>query len=291
MTNVPGMDANASESFAALFETTARVLPKGRQENPGRGQRLTGKVISRTEDGFYVDLGAKCEGLLALQLVVDADGNTSVEVGQTIDVQVTGNDSSGMPMLRPAGSSVTTMGVEIRGSGGGEGWRASRGGRASDAPSVSVTIGSHVSGKVTGVERYGVFLQLDGTDGRGGRGLIPTAETATPRGADLRRAFALGSTVKAKVVHIDEQGRIRLSVGALARDAEDANYKDFHGEGAASGAEQSGEAGEGAGAHGTGAHGAVAKARQGSAGKSAAGPRPVRGFGTLGDLLNQKLSR
>ncbi|HET6924055.1 MAG TPA: RNA-binding protein, partial [Anaeromyxobacteraceae bacterium] len=39
----------------------------------------------------------------------------------------------------------------------------------------------------------------------------PAAETGTPRGSDLRRAFKPGDALKAIVTGIDERGRIRLS--------------------------------------------------------------------------------
>jgi small subunit ribosomal protein S1 len=45
----------------------------------------------------------------------------------------------------------------------------------------------------------------------GGRGLVPASETGTPRGSDLRRTFKPGDAFKAIVTAIDERGRIRLS--------------------------------------------------------------------------------
>ncbi|HEU4385873.1 MAG TPA: S1 RNA-binding domain-containing protein [Anaeromyxobacteraceae bacterium] len=45
----------------------------------------------------------------------------------------------------------------------------------------------------------------------GGRGLVPASETGTPRGSDLRRAFKPGDALRAVVTAIDERGRIRLS--------------------------------------------------------------------------------
>jgi small subunit ribosomal protein S1 len=87
----------------------------------------------------------------------------------------------------------------------------------------------------------------------GGRGLVPASETGTPRGADLRKAFKVGDTFQVLVLAIDEQHRIRLSK---------------------SGAEEAVERKE-----------AAEYMRQ-------AAPRTSgKGFGTLGDLLRQKLER
>ena len=58
------------------------------------------------------------------------------------------------------------------------------------------------------VERYGVFMQINGTQGRHGRGLVPVAETGTPRGADLRKAFPVGMEVEAKILAMLEDPEI-----------------------------------------------------------------------------------
>ncbi len=87
----------------------------------------------------------------------------------------------------------------------------------------------------------------------GGRGLVPASETGTPRGADLRRAFKPGDTFQALILAIDEQHRIRLSK---------------------TGAEQAAERKEAA-----------------EYMKAAAPKTSGKGFGTLGDLLRQKLER
>jgi small subunit ribosomal protein S1 len=85
----------------------------------------------------------------------------------------------------------------------------------------------------------------------GGRGLVPASETGTPRGADLRKAFRAGDEVKCLVLDIDERGRIRLS-------------------------KTQGEAAE-----------ERAEAREWM---QRSAPRPGgKGFGTLGDLLKDKL--
>jgi small subunit ribosomal protein S1 len=87
----------------------------------------------------------------------------------------------------------------------------------------------------------------------GGRGLVPASETGTPRGADLRRAFKVGDSFQALVVAIDEQHRIRLSKSG----AEDA-----------------------------------AERREAAEYMRATAPRTSgKGFGTLGDLLRQKLEK
>jgi len=87
----------------------------------------------------------------------------------------------------------------------------------------------------------------------GGRGLVPASETGTPRGADLRKAFKVGDTLQALVLAIDEQGRIRLSKSGAEEAAERKEAADYM--------------------------------------RSVAPKGSGKGFGTLGDLLRQKLEK
>jgi small subunit ribosomal protein S1 len=99
-------------------------------------------------------------------------------------------------------------------------------GRASEGEGVKVAVGQAVSGTVSRIENYGVFVQLDGTRGAAGRGLAPTAELGTPRGADLRKAFPIGTKLKAKIMAI-EDGKMRLSLRALKDDEERVEVETF----------------------------------------------------------------
>jgi small subunit ribosomal protein S1 len=87
----------------------------------------------------------------------------------------------------------------------------------------------------------------------GGRGLLPASESGTPRGADLRRAFKAGDALTAQITAIDERGRIRLSLTEAQAAEERREAQEY---------------------------------------LSRAGPRGGgKGFGTLGDLLREKLSK
>jgi small subunit ribosomal protein S1 len=89
----------------------------------------------------------------------------------------------------------------------------------------------------------------------GGRGLVPASETGTPRGADLRKAFKVGDAFAALIEAIDERGRIRLSRSGAEAAAERAEARDWMEKSAPSKGQ----------------------------GRS--------GFGTLGDLLKEKLKK
>jgi small subunit ribosomal protein S1 len=80
---------------------------------------------------------------------------------------------------------------------------------------------------------------------------VPISELGTPRGADLRKAFALGAKLKAMVIGLEE-GKMRLSVTAMKDDEERKEFEGFKG-------------------------------------KAPAADAPATsGFGTLGDLLKKR---
>jgi len=85
------------------------------------------------------------------------------------------------------------------------------------APKRGLARGTRVIGVVDRIERYGVFVNLfaDGADPASseqlGTALMPAVETGTPRGADLGKAFPLGSQVSALVTDIDDRGRLKVS--------------------------------------------------------------------------------
>jgi small subunit ribosomal protein S1 len=115
------------------------------------------------------------------------------------------------------------------------------------APPPPPRVGDVVKATVDKIEPFGIFVRF-----AGGRGLVPAAETGTPRGSDLRKAFKVGEEITCLVSAIDEQNRIRLS----KTEAE------------------------------------VAQERREAAEYMRAQPRPGgKGFGTLGDLLRDKLKR
>jgi small subunit ribosomal protein S1 len=94
------------------------------------------------------------------------------------------------------------------------------------AAGPALVVGSIVQGTVDRVESYGVFLQVNGTRGRAGRGLIPNVELGTPRGADHRKMFPPGAPLTAKVLETGE-GKLRLSVKAVAEDEERADFDGY----------------------------------------------------------------
>jgi small subunit ribosomal protein S1 len=88
----------------------------------------------------------------------------------------------------------------------------------------ALEIGAIVSGRVVRIESYGVFVQVAGTEGRDGRGLIPTAELDVARGADLRKAFPEGTVLTATILETGA-GRLKLSVRGAKEATERADFE------------------------------------------------------------------
>jgi small subunit ribosomal protein S1 len=172
------------------------------------GMVVEGVITRVMEFGGFVRLGPGIEGLLhvselggKVQRAADA-----LRPGQAVNVVVQRIDRSARKIsLTPA----------PEGLGAGATVTARR-----------VAVGSVVTGTVDHVETFGVFIQLEGTKGRAGRGLIPNAELATARGSDTRKQFPEGMVVTAKVLETGE-GRLRLSIKALKDDEERAVYEGY----------------------------------------------------------------
>ncbi|MDR2422572.1 MAG: 30S ribosomal protein S1 [Deltaproteobacteria bacterium] len=95
------------------------------------------------------------------------------------------------------------------------------------ATMVNFPVGTKVTGKVTNITDFGVFIELaDGIEG-----LIHVSESGLPKGKPLAEAFNLGDSISAKVVTVSvEDHKIGLSVKRLLKDEEEGHYKEYGGE-------------------------------------------------------------
>lgn len=69
-------------------------------------------------------------------------------------------------------------------------------------------VGSIVEGKVTGLTDFGAFIELEG----GGTGMVHISEVSSAYVKNIRDHLKEGQTVKVKVINIDDNGRINLSI-------------------------------------------------------------------------------
>jgi small subunit ribosomal protein S1 len=172
------------------------------------GTVARGTVTRLAEFGAFVRLAPGLEGLLHVSELGGKIAHPSalLQVGESLNVVVRSVDRDARRIaLAPAPD-----GLEV--------------GARAEGPNLAV--GSVVSGAVDRVEQYGVFVQIDGTRGRAGRGLIPNAELGVQRGADTRKLFPAGTKLTAKVLETGE-GKLRLSIKALEQDRERAEFDGY----------------------------------------------------------------
>ena len=167
------------------------------------GRVIKGTVVRITEFGRFIRLAPAVEGLLHIS---ELGKNGKGDEGEEIVVVVKKIDRAAKKISLVPAPDGAEPGTTIATS------------------SASVKVNAVVTGVVERIETYGVFVQIDGTKGRAGRGLVPQAELGVPRGTDLRKAFPEGTKVTAKVLETGE-GRLRLSIKG-AKDAEErADYE------------------------------------------------------------------
>ena len=73
---------------------------------------------------------------------------------------------------------------------------------------MAIEIGAVLEGKVTGITKFGAFVALE----EGKSGLVHISEVANTYVTNVGDFLTQGQNVKVKVVGIDENGRINLSI-------------------------------------------------------------------------------
>lgn len=73
---------------------------------------------------------------------------------------------------------------------------------------MGLEVGEILEGKVTGITKFGAFVQLPG----GVSGLVHISEIANAFVSDVNDYLKNGDTVKVKVISINEAGKINLSI-------------------------------------------------------------------------------
>ncbi len=73
---------------------------------------------------------------------------------------------------------------------------------------MSLEVGMIVEGKVTGITKFGAFVELE----PGKTGMVHISEVATTFVNDIKEHLKEGQTVKVKILSIGEDGKISLSI-------------------------------------------------------------------------------
>ena len=73
---------------------------------------------------------------------------------------------------------------------------------------MDIVVGNIYEGKVTGITKFGAFVQL----APGKSGMVHISEITNTFGSDISQHLSEGQTVKVKVIGIDQANRINLSI-------------------------------------------------------------------------------
>ena len=76
---------------------------------------------------------------------------------------------------------------------------------------MQLSVGTVVEGKVSKITNFGAFINIDG----GGSGMVHISEVANTYVKDINEHLKVVDSVKAKVVAINENHKIALSIKAL----------------------------------------------------------------------------
>lgn len=204
------MRSRMEDPFKKLIAETAK-----------EGAVLKGKVVRLQPFGAFVELIPGVDGLIHISAMSErriAHPRDVLTVGQEIEVKVEKIDEHekriGLRLMKDGaaigdGVSTPSSATEDTGPAGATEMKVVR------APKPKR--GAIVTGKVSRIEQFGIFIEWDGFSG-----LIPASETGTERGTDLKRVFPMGKEVKAEVIELNGD-KLKLSIVAAERSEERAD--------------------------------------------------------------------
>ena len=170
------------------------------------GKVIAGQVTKLADFGAFIRIASGVEGLLHVSELPTARPEDAISVGQQVLVVTREIDRARHRLSLALANDGSKVG-EV-------------------ATSLHAVTGAVVKATVEKHERFGVFVQVVGTQGRAGRGLVPTNDLGLKSGVDARKELPIGTEITAKVMDATE-GRMRLSVRAAGEDAERAVFDTY----------------------------------------------------------------
>nr|MDP9121918.1 S1 RNA-binding domain-containing protein [Acidobacteriota bacterium] len=192
----PGGKAPDKQDFAEILAEFEHGGSGERRANPAVGEKVSGKILSIGDQSIFVDLGTKSEGVIETAQLRDAEGNVTVNVGDTLEATVTA--------IEPEGGALV---LKKRSSGG-------RGGHQEVALELRQAhqYGMPVEGQVTGINKGGAEVQVYGM-----RAFCPLSQLDM-RYVENPQQF-IGQRLRFRVTRIEEGTRGRRPDIVLSRRA------------------------------------------------------------------------
>jgi small subunit ribosomal protein S1 len=177
---------NETQDFGQVLAEFEQDAP-AKQEDPEAGTKVSGQVVKVDEEAIFIDLGTKSEGMIPAADLRDAEGNLTVQEGETVEATVTGTDAeTGTLVLRR----------KVGGGGGG----GKKGAEVPEEIKQAQESGLPVEGKVTGLNKGGAEVRVGGM-----RCFCPLSQLAL-RYVDNPDQF-IGQTLTFKVIRLEEGPR------------------------------------------------------------------------------------
>lgn len=176
-------DNQENKDFAQVLAEFEQEAPAASEE-PAVGEKVSGHVSSIGEESVFVDLGAKSEATIPVAELKDAEGNVTVNVGDTIEATVTGTDpESGALQLRKKAGGKSKKTAEV-------------------VPEIRQAFesGLPLEGTVTGLNKGGAEVQVFGM-----RAFCPLSQLDLRYVADPQQY--VGQKLTFKVARLEEGNR------------------------------------------------------------------------------------
>ncbi|HXR96819.1 MAG TPA: S1 RNA-binding domain-containing protein [Terriglobales bacterium] len=171
-------EANFAELLAAY---EAQHESPAEKAGPAPGEHRSGQVVSVREDVVLVDIGAKAEGVLPLDLWRSQGPGTELHAGDTVEIVVEGRDPEGSFKLTP--------------------FTPDRPRNLEDARAAFAN-GTILRGKVTGAVKGGLTVDV------GMRGFIPFSKTGVPDPDQLHKL--VGQQIRCRIARQPDEKNLVL---------------------------------------------------------------------------------
>jgi len=198
--------ASGGDRISLSMKALERDPWDGVAERFPAGGKATGKILRKSEFGWFVELEPGVEGLMHHSQLAPgmSPEDPRLAAGESLELfvrEVDGKRKRISLSMRETPTTDPWHGVESR-----------------------YPEGAVVSGTVEKIEKFGVFVILE----PGLTGLLPGSEMGLPRGANVGRVYSVGKQIKVQVAHIDtKRKRVSLTLEGKTLEGSRSDYQTY----------------------------------------------------------------
>ncbi len=170
------------------------------------GNKFTGKVMRKSEFGWFIELQPGVEGLLHVSQL--APGMKAEDPKLAPGEMLEG-------WVREVDLARRRISLALRETPQGNPW---------EGVETKYPEGAKVTGTVEKIEKFGAFIMLE----PGLTGLLPASEMGLPKGANVGRTYGVGKKVTLQVAQVDgRKKRISLTIEGKTLEGSKSDYQTF----------------------------------------------------------------